>query len=378
MRALRFRKGPVDLTLPAGPTFRTIAPPAAPGPAKPPFAEPQGPGTGPAQDRDLYWRIGTFLFDQALPPTPAYYLLGHIYVTREDPAIVAAIEAALAGGRRLLPHVADTILASAGLGGAGAASIRLERIAGETEARFDRVAGLVDQSFEDARTFGDALEANAADLSATDLIDTPVASALKDLAGAMISSTRHAESRLRRTAQEMDALRTELAAARADADTDALTELANRRAFDRRLAEARERAMIGGTLLTIALVDIDRFKDVNDSHGHDVGDRVLQLFARTLQDGCAPHAVARHGGEEFALLFVDMGARAAFALLDRTRVAMAQRSLRVAETRRTLGQLTFSGGLATFDGRESCEALLRRADILLYRAKQSGRNQLAM
>lgn len=334
---------------------------------------PAGPGAaGPRDgDRNLYWRIGAFLFDHGLPAAPDYYALAHIYLLGLDPGVVAAIDGAIGDDGTLPRAVADALIRRAGIGPLPAAEL-FERVAQETSARFDRVAGLVGRSHADARSFGDAL---AADLAHAP-IDMPTAAALLDLARAMLASTRYAEERLRRTAQEMDELRVKLDAARIDADTDPLTGLANRRAFDRIFCEERDRVAERGGLLSVALIDIDRFKAVNDVHGHDVGDRVLRHVGRALRQACAPHIVARRGGEEFALMFAGLGPAAAFTLVDGARAQIAGRTVRVSETRLALDPLTFSGGIAAFDGAESCETVLHRADMLLYAAKQAGRNRL--
>ena len=146
------------------------------------------------------------------------------------------------------------------------------------------------------------------------------------------------------------------------ADTDPLTGIGNRRALERRYRATRPGAL--------ALVDLDLFKQVNDRHGHDVGDRVLRSTARAL-DSMRPHAAARLGGEEFALLLYGPGAAAAAARLRRAITA------RVAQDVPGLGRpLTASMGLIHLSGGESFSAACKAADTLLYRAKSAGRNRL--
>lgn len=129
----------------------------------------------------------------------------------------------------------------------------------------------------------------------------------------------------------------------------------------------------------MAFCDIDHFKQVNDTHGHYAGDRVIKLvtqsLARISNDRCH---VARHGGEEFVALFRDVPLADTVASLDRLREEMAERRLVNRATDLPFGQVTFSGGVAdvfAFPGRR---AALQAADVALYRAKQEGRNRICV
>ena len=127
----------------------------------------------------------------------------------------------------------------------------------------------------------------------------------------------------------------------------------------------------------MAFCDIDRFKLVNDTHGHDTGDRVIQsvaeVLARISNENCH---VARHGGEEFVLLFRGLTVAQSAAILDQAREGLAQRNFINRATDQPIGQVTFSGGIAdVFDFPDTREAL-RAADKALYRAKNEGRNRI--
>lgn len=155
------------------------------------------------------------------------------------------------------------------------------------------------------------------------------------------------------------------------ASTDALTGLWNRRT----LVTAGKTSLGGpeGRDWAVLLIDIDHFKQVNDRHGHEVGDRALVAVSRLLAASCRDGELAsRHGGEEFALLWrVDPGlVQRAEAL--RERIAEARIPVRGGELR-----LTASIGLARSVGQpDSLDELLRHADAALYRAKREGRNQV--
>jgi diguanylate cyclase (GGDEF)-like protein len=159
------------------------------------------------------------------------------------------------------------------------------------------------------------------------------------------------------------------------ADTDPLTGIANRRVFEQRIAEELDRARRYDQVVTIALIDIDDFKRINDSNGHQVGDRVLkQLAALLKRELRTMDFVARIGGEEFVIVLPETGGTGARLFADRV-------LRRIANHRFTDGAddvpVTASAGLATFpdDRATDAEGLLKLADENLYRAKHAGRNR---
>ncbi len=147
------------------------------------------------------------------------------------------------------------------------------------------------------------------------------------------------------------------------ARTDVLTGLANRRAWDERLAVELERARRDKRAVSVAILDLDHFKRLNDERGHHAGDLVLIESSRAWK-GLLRKAdlIARHGGEEFAVLLPTCDGANASLVIERLRKATP------------VGQ-TCSAGVATWDGRESAEALMGRADAAMYQAKRGGRDR---
>jgi diguanylate cyclase (GGDEF)-like protein len=173
---------------------------------------------------------------------------------------------------------------------------------------------------------------------------------------------------LRRSHAALEAANAKLAALSL---TDALTCIPNRRAFMGRLAEEEARARRTGDPLALLIADIDHFKVFNDSFGHPAGDEALYAVAQMLSSSARPYDfVARHGGEEFAVILPRTNLEAAFGVAERLRHA-------VAETACAHGRLTISIGVAGLAGGFDARELIRVADRALYEAKARGRNRVA-
>ena len=176
---------------------------------------------------------------------------------------------------------------------------------------------------------------------------------------------------------EISDLHTQLAATQREAITDRLTTLANRRGFDQALEDLTAEARIGQTPLCLIIADIDFFKKFNDTHGHQVGDQVLRLVGRTLDDGTKGRDfAARYGGEEFAIILPDTPLEGASTLAEHLRKTLETRKLARKGSSEGFGAITMSFGVTQYTTGETLEALVGRADKLLYKAKELGRNRV--
>ena len=163
---------------------------------------------------------------------------------------------------------------------------------------------------------------------------------------------------------------------------DGLTGLANRRAFDERLAAEISRARRERTPLSLLLVDVDHFKPYNDLYGHLAGDDCLRDVAELLRQVATQRGgdfAARYGGEEFAVLLSGTTADGAIRVGERLREKMA--SARLEHAGSPSGQLTLSIGVAALhaeDVEDDAQDLIRRADQALYQAKDGGRDRVVV
>ena len=167
--------------------------------------------------------------------------------------------------------------------------------------------------------------------------------------------------------QQVDALNRALSEL---ATTDVLTGLSNRRAFDHHLKLELGIVDRRDTPLSLLVLDVDHFKRINDTHGHETGDKVLQAIAQVLA-GCARaiDMIARVGGEEFAVILPNTDAGGALEVAQRMRIAVAQAHC-------AGHQVTISVGSATLQSHEDATSLFSRADAALYAAKAAGRNRV--
>jgi two-component system cell cycle response regulator len=197
----------------------------------------------------------------------------------------------------------------------------------------------------------------------------------KPLSGTLLCAKVRAICERSRTQRE---LKNKLKFALENAAHDGLTGLFNRRYFDRRLREEIAHAKRHKRPFSLVLLDLDHFKLVNDTYGHEDGDRVLRHIAEVAQAQLREDDVAcRYGGEEFILLLRGTSGMAARVVANRLRANLADRPISLGPTDE-LRHITFSAGVAAADERNAydTEEIVSRADAALYRAKRAGRNRV--
>ena len=197
-----------------------------------------------------------------------------------------------------------------------------------------------------------------------------LSAALRRMTSRLLSLNESMETQVRQRTRELELANQELDR---QARTDALTGLLNRRGLDAQLRQSLAMARRAGRPLSVLLMDLDHFKRINDTFGHDVGDEVLKLLARTLLRRLRDSDIcARSGGEEFVALLPDTDLDGARVIAEALVQAMAQ------QTDAVWGRVTISVGVATLRPTDSEVKLLRRADEALYEAKGGGRNRVCV
>lgn len=324
--------------------------------------------------RQLYQDIGSFLFAHDLDLTPLNFGVAHDYLTGNDHGIEKAVAAVLAERGKITNGWVESVVASATNKDVTPESLHemLEKV----EENLSQFTGLVDESRNSAKDYGVALQEQVRDLS-DEAKAEPVLAKLISLTRSMVEKTRLVENQMRDSAKQTRALQQSLESARRAAEQDHLTGLPNRRAFETTLAAETLAAQAAAEPISVAFCDIDHFKVVNDTHGHETGDRVLKfvsgLLAKVSNDKCH---VARHGGEEFVMLFRGKTAAEACAMVDAARADLATRSLVNRSTGTRMERVTFSAGVANVLAYEDPRAALKAADRALYLAKEHGRNRV--
>jgi len=233
------------------------------------------------------------------------------------------------------------------------------RIRSDASTRQIPLLGIVDEL--DKRTMVRAL-----DLGVNDVITRPIdAGELSARTSTQLKRKRYA-----------DALRERLDESLEMSVRDALTGLFNRRYTVSRLRQGLDAMNSAGEPVTVGLIDIDHFKRINDTWGHNAGDQVLKEVCARLNTALRVIDVAgRYGGEEFLVIFCDSGRDSALEAMERARLAVSAEPV-VLRGSGDVISVTLSAGVAEAEADDSVESLIQRADAALYEAKRNGRNQV--
>lgn len=325
--------------------------------------------------RELAATIMSFLIDHDLDVTPNNLLIAHSAFSGINPRLARRIAEQAQTEEGITQRWLDELAQQEPV---QPDSAELNRMVARLEANLETFQTNTKAARNATSEYGSKLEAHVSDLEQVQKTGELV-SHLADIAKAMLERTRRAEEEMRKSEEEARSLRRSLARAKRDAEVDYLTGLPNRRAFEVLLERHYDEARAACEPLSVAFCDIDKFKEVNDTHGHEAGDRVIKLIADTLAHISNDHChVARHGGEEFVMLFRGLPPSEAASRLDNAREALANRRLINRKTDQPFGQITFSGGVADVFGYSDARAALKAADEALYRAKEGGRNRIEL
>lgn len=312
-----------------------------------------------------------------IPANPKHYAVWYDYVSGRNQPLKESIDLALRN-QPLNTSLSDELFEQFFRGNEEKIA---EQMRGEVRALVATVLQQLAASGGQANHYGTVLASYNARLS-QDLSTGEFRGLINDFMGEtrdMLEANRQLAQQLQKTNQELDELRHQLEAARHEASTDALTNLANRKAFDTALLEQAALANDMRRDLCLIMADIDHFKHFNDAHGHLIGDKLLRFVANILKESVkGQDVVARFGGEEFAILLPNTPIRGALAVAESLRARVQSQRLRRTDTQQPIGGVTLSLGIGCYRFREPPEQLIARADSALYLSKRLGRNRVAL
>ncbi len=253
---------------------------------------------------------------------------------------------------------------------------KAETIVGSTLADVDGMVNDVKSSNED---FSGSMDKINKDVSSS-VEPEELKNLLSDMMSEtqkMMSENQALEQKLEKSATTMQTLKKEMKEVREEAYTDALTGLANRKKFDlevvRLVSESRDKS----EPLSVIFMDIDHFKSFNDAYGHQVGDQVLRLVARCLNDSLKGRDFAcRYGGEEFIVMLPETDIHGAEKIANILRETIKSKEIRNRATGETLTRVSISGGVALLNNDEDPKEWIERSDKALYQAKRKGRDRI--
>lgn len=315
--------------------------------------------------------------EYTIPPAPQNYEVWLTYRLGENAELSAYLENCIARGQPFTDELNDAVYErffsnvrlSAHMAATGEKIAReLAEIVSALQAAGDRTGA-----------YGQTLERAAKRLE-QGLDEARLREVIVNLARATLDMAEHnrvLNERLQRSTADMDALRATLKHARAEALTDSLTGLANRKMFDETLRRRLQEAEANHGPLCLMLCDIDHFKRFNDTWGHQTGDQIIRFIASCLQKQArAEHLVARYGGEEFAMIMPRTSLAQGRELTESMRTMIESKKLVRKSTNEDLGCITVSMGIAQARPRETPSGLIARADACLYASKRAGRNRV--
>jgi diguanylate cyclase len=318
-----------------------------------------------------------------LKPEPLNYAVWFTYTAGESLDLKAELDQYFKAKKPITPDISEAIfakyIAQALVGAADQATRQKLDDANDRLAKtLTSVMSLVTAGAQGTDSFNKALDTFKAEVDA--VADPKLASAVKSVVAEtqkMAKLNADLQAKLGSASTDIGALKSDLSAIRKEAYTDALTEIPNRKAFNKNIDELTNALKSKSGYLCLFMTDIDKFKAFNDTHGHLVGDQVLKVVAKTIAKNVRDtDFAARYGGEEFSVLFPSTRLKDALVIAEKVRMAVRAKDMQNRRTGQNLGKVTVSIGVAEYALGESIDDFIARADRALYLAKQMGRDRV--
>lgn len=310
-----------------------------------------------------------------LPFNPVSYLLWYEYAMGRDEQLIKEVEAHVQKDNQLSSKTISDLVKN---NLTDKQVLLAEKKAKEFQKILIGMTKHLSDSENEIDTQGNILESCAMELSQATSIDviSNITERIITETKSIADSSKILKNKLASTVSEIDTLNKEIEGIKQTAKTDMLTGLLNRRGFDQAMTYILEDIKKSKAPMSLLMLDIDYFKKINDTHGHLIGDNVLKLLGKLLNDHIKGKDIAaRFGGEEFILVLPETAMDKAYTLAEKIRTSLQKMRWKLKNTGESLGQVTISIGIAMHKENESVEAVIKRADDALYHAKDTGRNQ---
>lgn len=310
---------------------------------------------------------------------PVSYAVWYEYVSGINPELTKAVDALIDKKETLgdddMQKVFQRFIADRD-------EAKTEQLQAELRRVMDDMMRQAKTTAQQAEQYGEELAQHTNALHNTSFDENTLSKLVDELingAQGMRLSVTELQSTVAGHSQEVESLKLALQQAIGEALTDPLTGLKNRRAFDRIISSVIETGSDSKQGHSLLMLDVDHFKQVNDSYGHVFGDKVLRSIAHVLQNTVKmADSVARFGGEEFAVLLPDTGVDGAAVVAERIRAAVENGRIRGNGKAEEVGSITISIGVTAYRNGDTAESLIERADQALYQSKSDGRNRVTV
>ncbi|MGD0096045.1 MAG: GGDEF domain-containing protein [Terracidiphilus sp.] len=312
-----------------------------------------------------------------VPASPANYAIWYEYHAGQSPNLQRTIDVLISNDASFNESTLQDLYATFFSSAKEAQAVRETSM--HALKTLQEIVGVADLASDDAHDFGNTLRGIASNGLGRSLGN--LKNLIEDLVEetqSMAGRSEYVGLRMRESAGKIEALERNLENAILDSTLDGLTGVSNRRAFDNVIRRLAGEAMNSGDDLAMLMIDIDHFKRVNDTWGHQTGDTVLRYLAMTLQKAVrGGDHVARYGGEEFAVILPRTDGEAAVSVAENIRTALAKEPLTLDVTP-PLTPITVSIGAACYEPGDPLADWVGRADAALYSAKRDGRDRVEL